>query len=374
MSRAERRRADRARQKAAKKNNSEPIGKPGEFINLQNPVGHMFEVFIVANAPHVERVVEQGTAKGQRLVICGAGPSLCDNAEEWCRDADQLWGVNSALPWLIDNGYAPTHGFTVDQTPAMVNEWETLPAVEYMLPSTVHPHLTEVLLRAGHPIRWFHNFVGIRKPDVVICGCGHDEDEHAGGGRCTHTDGHLACVCTAYKGYVMPYEQWLYASLYPRTCRAGTGLNSVNRAIDVSVYMGFEHIAVLGADCALRVTRPLREGIEKGTPEHLRWLQEDVVMHADGGHALASGATPTTLTGEIDGRVWTSKPDMMISAVFLEKTRQVLGDRITLVGDTLPNAIRGKPDEFLLRLPSLADADGKPIPVEHMASGLREWM
>ena len=65
---------------------------------------------------------------------------------------------------------------------------------------------------------------------------------------------------------------------------------------------------------------------------------------------------------------------MMISAVFLEKSRQVLEGRLRLIGNTLPNALRDKPDEFLMRLPSLANGNGTKMDVADMAVGLREWM
>ena len=385
MSRASRRRTHRAAQKEAKKG-APP--KVEHVITLQNPVGEQFASFIAGNAQYCDKVVEQGTGKGQKLVICGAGPSLRENAgNEWhaklaklgwvgfqisripwvrrrlgyCWGADQLWGVNSALPWLIEHGYPVTHGITVDQTPEMVNEWESLPDVEYLIPSTSHPHLVAALIGAGKDVTWFNNFVGLQGRPVELCDCGHDESEHAEG--CQHEDG---CGCIAYTPTVMDFESWLYASLYPMTCRAGSGLNSVNRALDT--------ITILGADCALRIKNRLTKGTEPGSEEHKRWLVEDTMMHADGGNALASGATPVTLGGEIDGKWWESKPDMMISAVFLEKSRQVLGDRLRLIGDTLPNALRDKPDEFLLRLPSLTNGDGTKMDLTTMAAGLKEWM
>lgn len=366
MSRASRRRTHRAAQKEAKKG-APP--KVEHVITLQNPVGDQFASFIAGNAQYCDKVVEQGTGKGQKLVICGAGPSLRENAAGYCNDADQLWGVNSALPWLMKHGYPVTHGITVDQTPEMVNEWESLPDVEYLIPSTSHPHLVAALIDAKKNVTWFNNFVGLQGRPVELCDCGHDESEHGQG--CQHEGG---CGCTAYTPTVMDFESWLYASLYPMTCRAGSGLNSVNRALDVAVYMGFDTITILGADCALRIKNKLTKGTEPGSEEHKRWLVEDTMMHADGGNALASGATPVTLGGEIDGKWWESKPDMMISAVFLEKSRQVLGDRLRLIGDTLPNALRDKPDEFLLRLPSLTNGDGTKMDLTTMAAGLKEWM
>jgi hypothetical protein len=38
-------------------------------------------------------------------------------------------------------------------------------------------------------------------------------------------------------------------------------------------------------------------------------------------------------------------------------------DRLRLVGDTLPNALKGKPASFLSRLPTMVDGDGVPIPL-----------
>jgi hypothetical protein len=84
-------------------------------------------------------------------------------------------------------------------------------------------------------------------------------------------------------------------------------------------------------------------------------------MHADGGHALTSGATSTTMGGEIDGRYWETKPDMLITAVWMAQMKQALPDRIDLIGDTLPNALVDKDQAFLDRLPALTGSDGKPV-------------
>lgn len=346
----------------------------GASIQLQSPAANHFEAFIVGNAvacaemampylpPHEVAAVEKAnlsiqdriveyvrlqlqycptqlvagvdTHQGKSVVICGAGPSLLEHAAEYCATADEVWGCNSALPTLLAHGHRVTHGFAVDQTPEMVQEWRTAPDVEYLIASTVHVHLTEFLRMKGRRIRFFHNYVGIQKP--------HVQWEDATG--------------TLKRA---EYEDWLYALLYPGTVRAGSGLNAVTRAIDVALAMGFDSITVLGADCALRVKRPMPD-CAIGSPEHLAWLTEDVQMHADGGHALASNATMMTLSGEIDGRLWTSKPDMLISAEFLVRMAR-RWPKIRLVGDTLPNALMHKDDAFLARLPGLVDSTGKKI-------------
>jgi hypothetical protein len=346
---------------------SEPLGirapdlaspfAPGQHIVLKNPVREHFKAFICGNATICERVVQAGSAEGQTLILCGAGPTLRDHAEQWCPRGDQVWGCNSAMTWLHTQGYPVTHGFTIDQTPHMLEEWATVPDIEYLLASTVHPHLVQLLQGAQRSIAFFHNYVGIDARPVEYCACGHDHARVADGmaPTCAH------CPCTAYEPRRMDYEDWLYIQLYPPTVRAGSGLNSVTRAIDVALFMGFARIIVLGADCALRVSRPLPRGVMAGTPAFRRWLEESVEMHVDGGNAVASGATETTIDGVIDGRYWLTKPDMMITAVWLERWRRKLGRRLTLIGDTLPKALRGKPEAYLDRLPAMVDTQGNPL-------------
>jgi len=217
----------------------------------------------------------------------------------------------------------------------MLTEWASAPPVEYLLASTVHPHLTEYLVGKGRTVRFFHNFVGLSSAPV------QRED-----------------------GTIVSYEDWMYSGLYPATVRCGSGLNSVSRAIDVATFMGAERITVLGADCALRVTKPLGADVVTGSPEHMRWLREDTVMHADGGHALASGATPLTLFGVIDGRRWDTKPDLIITATILAQMARTSEGRIRLIGDTLPNALVDKSPEYLARLPGLRTTDGEEVQIK----------
>lgn len=278
-------------------------------------------------------VVEGNSCEGQTLVLCGAGPTLREHAAEYIPKGDQVWGCNSAATWLIEQGHRVTHAFAVDQTAHMLVEWDSAPDVEYLLASTVHPHLTEYLLEKGRRIRYFMNYVGLNAGTMVSWG---DEE--------------------------MGYEDWMYQILYPGTVRVGSGLNSVNRAIDVALFAGFEKVYVLGADCCLKVSSP-PPNVPMGSPEYRHWLESETVMHADGGNALASDATPMTLSGEIDGRLWVSKPDMLISAVWLHKFREHHKGRLELVGDTLPNALHGKSDEFLKRMPTMVTHDGHELPI-----------
>ena len=271
-------------------------------------------------------IVRQNSAKGQHLILCGAGPTLRQHAAEWCPRGDQVWGCNSAVTWLASMGHKVTQAFTVDQTPQQIEEWGSAPDVEYLLATTVHAHMTEFLLGRGRTrIKFFHNFVGIKKAPV------------------------------SWDGKTIGYEDWLYQLLFPPCVRAGSGLNSVTRAIDVARYMGFARITILGADCAIQTRKALKPGAKMGSPAHARWLRESTVMHADGSNAVRSGATAVTLEAIIDGRKWVTKPDLAISASWLVQMCRRFPE-IELVGDTLPNAIYAKPMEFLDQLPHLTDS------------------
>lgn len=387
--RAEKRRALRDSRKTQKFD-----GPNQQFVTLQNPVAEHFESFVAGNAlvweqmAHDELVKQnpveaerlepffglaglyasnftdgemfakwqkfralvdewcgnrfmltEGSGSGQHLVICGAGPSLKDHAAEYCETADQVWGCNSAAIWLRENGHRCTHAYTVDQTADMVNEWETAPeGMIYLLASTVHPHLVEHLRSKGRGIQWFHNYVGIKGEPVTW----------------PDADG---------KDRTMGREDWLYATLFPFCVRAGSGLNAVTRALDCAVFAGFKKITILGADCALRTTGPIPENVDVGSPEYLDWLRTNTVMHADGGSALASNASAMTFNGEIDGRVWVTKADLIISAVWLTKMARRLGGLVEIVGDTLPNALANKDDDYLARLPTMIDSEGNVISV-----------
>lgn len=292
-------------------------------------------VFHDALAGVAERyVVQAGESVGKTVAICGAGPTLRDHAADYCQKVDHVFGCNSAVTWLHNQGHRVTHGFTVDQTAHMAEEWAAAPDVDYLVASTVHPDLMDTLVGAGRRFRFFHNFVGIRERPV--CWAGDDGVERT-----------------------MSYEDWLYTANFPMTVLSGSGLNTVTRAIDIAQYMGYSKIYVLGADCALQYHGTIPDGGYQQAA-YIQWLRENTVMHADGGHALASDATPITLQGEIDGRVWLTKPDMAISAQWLIRVAEKSGGQVELVGDTLPNAIANA--KHVKR--NIKDRDGRVIRTE----------
>ncbi len=324
-------------------------------ITLRNPVAAHFASFIFGNATQCDNVFHENSHVGKTLVIAGAGPTLAETAAKFCPRGDEVWGCNSAAVWLHENGHKITHGFTVDQTAHMIAEWASIPPIDYYIATSCNPNLGKMLADAGRTVTYFHNYVGVTGGPVSYAVCQTCEQmTDADMPACPH------CGSKDLDSNTVAYEDWLYATLYPVTIRTGSGLNATTRAIDLALFMGFKKIYVLGADCAMKVLKPRPKNAMQGSPEYIRWLTEDVIMHADGGHALASQASSITLEGYIDGRYWLSKPDMMITAQWLRAMKIALGSRLSIIGDTLPKAILGKSDEFVERLPSLIGHDGKP--------------
>jgi hypothetical protein len=341
-----------------------------ETIQLQNPVRQNFAPYIFGNATKCNRVALEGSAVGQHLVIAGAGPSLRETASKWCPQADQVWGTNSAAIWLYNQGHKVTHAFTVDQTAHMLEEWASVPPIEYLIASSCNPFLTELLESKGRTVTFFHNYCGVEGQPVAYAFCKACTEMFDRADTCPK------CSGTDVTNATVSYEEWMYSALYPSTCCVGSGLNATTRAIDLAGYMGFSKITVLGADCAMQTRNGERvpTGMTTGSPEHIAWLTNNTTFHADGGHALASEASCLTLGADIctdqtcgrkpcdhPKRYWLSKPDLLITALWLIWMKRQYGSRLRIMGDTLVRALMNKPDAFLERLPMLTTATGEPI-------------
>ena len=291
----------------------------GFRVQLTNPTSGNWDSFIEDNAalaPREDgklRVARPNARSGKHVVICGAGPSLRgeDSRRALENAIGQVWGCNSAMGWLAEHGLPVTHGFAIDQTDGLLNEWAQVENARYYLATSCNPMLVKHLLAHGKHVTFFHNFVG------------------------------------------SPREFELYTRLWPSTVMVGDGLNSVNRAACLARFLGYARITILGADCGWKADEP---------------------FHANGDSPTAHGATPVVLTGEIDGRRWHTKPDMLFSAVALVKWARSMGNRVRIVGDTLVNALMDKPKAFLDRVAVLGDLDRMPGMTERAVPKGRDFV
>lgn len=282
------------------------------------------------NAVHATRLLTEACFAGQSVVIAGPGPSLAD---EWRRlpVADQIWACNSALSYLVDRGVRVTHGFAIDQHPAMLDdhEWQRTFDVEYLVASSVHPSLAAHLLGCGRRLTFFHNYLGVPDPEGWEP-TAHDEPA---GTR---------------------YEHHLYRTRFGNSIVVGHGLNAVPRAVCLAIAVGFSRIMVVGADCACCPDSPPMPPID--TPEYADWMH-GLVMYADGRTASQYGEQSIMAeAADLCGRRWVTRPDMVISARhLLELEAAYPANHITLIGETLPNALRGQSAEWWEGMPRLTN-------------------
>jgi hypothetical protein len=229
-------------------------------------------------------MVRENSLQGMSVAICGAGPSL-KTAE--ITDVDMIWACNSALPYLVNKGVPVAFGCAIDQTAMLKHEWSDPPDVPYLLASTVDPAVVEHLKKHDRDVLFFHSF----------CGWGDFDTEY------TH-----------------------YSETWPATVMIGNGHTVTSRMIGVAEWMGVKRIDVYGADKAF------------GPGD---------VTHANGTNASDAYVNPLIMEGEIDGRVWRTRADMLMAAVSLVRRVRESDGRIRLIGDTLPNALMDKSDGFL---------------------------
>ncbi len=297
---------------------------------LRMPDCSAFYGQIEANAKYAKRMLAPNCHTGKSVVIVGAGPSL---AEEYPRlpQADHVWACNSALPYLMDRKVRVTHGFAIDQHPAMLDahEWARTFDVGYYVATSVHPTLVEHLRAKHRKITFFHNYLGVPEPE------GWNPLEHGMPADCS-------------------YELYLYRTKFDTSVQVGHGLNSVPRAVCLAIATGFSSITVVGADCACAPDSPIMPDLQNRPNEYADWMTR-LVMYADGRTASQYGTGSIMAEATIDGTRWHTRPDMVVSARHLVDLVRAYPGRVHLVGKTLANAFLAQSPEWMADLPRLTD-------------------
>lgn len=236
----------------------------------------------------------------KRLAICGAGPSL-KLAYREIRKADHVWGCNRACHYLNDWGWSLTHGVGIDAGTSMFEScWATVPTVrdEFILATSVHPRTVDHILEAGQRVRFFHSMRGGVEDEVE-----------------------------------------LYRTFFEPAPIVGRGLNVVNRALELAMWLGYRHIWICGADNALAGD----------------------AFYADGSPKADHKTGAVYLRGKIHGRTWTTTTDMLMSAGDLARMKWEHGQKVEFVGNTLPAALARTSEAFIQRCARWAtDDDAQP--------------
>lgn len=275
-----------------------PKGMDGP-MRLTNPMDAHFKDFALAN---LRRVVEHDIRSVEKNQFKGQVLALCGAGPSLASgpiyDADEVWGCNSAVNWLASNGRAPTGAVGIDQTERMIDDWHTTPDVTHYVASTIHPRVLDRLIESGRDVRIFHNYVG----------WGDDEIEF-------------------YNSHP-----------WPASFMMATGATVLSRTIGLAAWMGFRRIDVYGGDCSFT----------------------NGIAHANGETIEEAFGVTSVMQGEIDGRTFQTRPDMLMCAVDLVRLVTAYPGRIRLMGDTLPVALMGYDDAFLDEVIQRVPPDWKP--------------
>lgn len=260
-----------------------PAHRP--VIELRSPVQQHLRRYVEENRQTVPlAVAAPDVFRGQALALCGAGPSLA-TANLNGREYDHIFACNSALPYLVAKGVPVSAGVGIDQTDGLLREWREPPAVPYYIASTCDPALVRHLRAHGHPVYFFHSYVGFSADEFDV-----------------------------------------YCATWPPTFMVGQGMTVLSRFTGLAFWLGFERVDVYGADCAIAA---------------------DGTAHADGTMVMDAYRSPLLLEHVIDGRRWVTRPDMLMDAVEWVRRVRASDGKIRLMGDTLPNALMDKEDKYL---------------------------
>lgn len=269
----------------APKNEPRGIHQP---IAMQCPVtGQQMRDYAYANLAALrgpEELVAPDVFHGQVLALCAAGPSLRDALYP----ADQVWGCNSAAGVLRSRGLTAAVG--IDQTTGLLKDWKDPAPVTHYVASTVDPMVVAHLRARGVSVKFFHNLVGW-----------DETNEHAD-------------------------ELRHYNEDWPPAFMVANGGTVVSRVLGLAAWMGFRRIDVYGADCSFGA---------------------DDMAHANGESVVEAYGAPVIMQGEVGGRTWRARPDMLMCAVDLARRASESNGRIRLMGDTLPVALLGYDEAYL---------------------------
>ena len=268
---------------------SEPVAR---VFRLRNEFQADLPFNIIDCAQRGLPMVAQATQSQGPALVVGKGPSLTDPAT-WeqvlaAAEGATVFAVKDNAQWLRDRGLNPRFVVNADQRPDLAERIQPDPSLVYLLASCCHPSLFDSLLGAGCEVRVFHFACGAR-----------------------------------WMG--MP-ELQLYRSLFADDWVAVSGSTIVNRSVPLLYRMGFERPVVLaGADFG---ARDLAGG----------YYAADMPGRIE--KPLTTASLCINDGGRFDGRVWYSRPDLIVSARSV--AHLVRGGWVRVIGDSLANALAAK--------------------------------
>lgn len=137
-----------------------------------------------------------------------------------------------------------------------------------------------------------------------------------------------------------PNEVKLYQELFGNGDTMIGGFTVCNRALGLAAYMGFKNLELAGVDFGRR----------EGVPNH----------YASFVHVPPIDDVWMSDEGRVDGRAWLTRPDLLASAV--TTAWMIKRGEVTVIGDSLANALAKTTDEFLNSVVTHGKAPDQPLP------------
>lgn len=277
-------------------------GNPGASFHFSNPFQDKLHEHVRYSASLELGRVRKDMHKGSRgAIICGSGPSLLkfSTLEEIRKKARQGWTIiacKESIRLLRERKVTVHYSVSMDPTPWQVDKTYLDPEITYCIASSCHPNLYRHVLDARCHALVFHSACGAKCPETGLDEIGLYRRYH----------GYIATVMGGY------------------TC--------VNRATALASYMGFPPSMTWLA------------GADFGWRDESTYYAKGAVGKA--GNVTAGKNFDMQDHGQVDGRNWNTRIDMLASAVDLAK-RLKTGQIGKWLGDSLGKSLAKRDMAFI---------------------------
>ena len=277
--------------------------------------------------------------KGEKAIICGSGHSLTDPQvlKEIKEKQNAGWLIvacKHAVRYLTEQDIKVDYSVTMDPGAHIARPDRKIyrsPGTTHIVASSSDPLLFDYLLSPMKYEDWLRSKTEAEQKRILL----FDFDKWKSGELTfpevpNHPEDHPAKIKLFHSACGVKDEVNLYKKLFKNADTMGGGYNVVNRAYSAMKYMGVSEFIFAGVDCGWRL---------------------DTTFYTHGDNPQTG--MDMSDQGQIDGKEWRTRPDMMASAVSLVQEQRKPGAAITFLGDCMPRSLMTKEDAFLQKMLSL---------------------
>jgi hypothetical protein len=270
-------------------------------------------------------------------VICALGNSMQDEEviEEVRKRANDGWaifGLKEAATFLREHDIAVEYSCNMDPGPQEADRIPVYPEVTYFLASSCHPVVFDSVLDRGGHVVVYHSACGVTNPevkagfvlDVGMQDRGFPDQAIATGVYEMETidGGKFTPFFTAQTNEVDYY--WQHFGIGDTVIG---GFTVANRALGLAKYGGADNVLLAGADFGWRTNVNDESYYAKfvaAKPLQDVWMSDN---------------------GSVDGTPWSSRPDLLASAVDI--ARRIKQGAVEVIGDSLALALSKREDDYI---------------------------